>query len=54
MGVSYEMYQDTIVLYGEPQHLTKFRALGSTTVIGGVITLLVQVSRNLSSALTVL
>ncbi|KAF8186291.1 hypothetical protein BJ912DRAFT_469028 [Pholiota molesta] len=42
MGVSYEMYQDTIVLYGEPQHLTKFRALGSTTVIGGVITLLVQ------------
>ncbi|KAF8160303.1 hypothetical protein BJ912DRAFT_1008192 [Pholiota molesta] len=42
LGVSYEMYRDTIVLYGEPQLLTRFQALGSTTAIGGVITLLVQ------------
>lgn len=54
LGVSYEMYRDTIVLYGQPQLLTTFRALGSVIAIGGVITLLVQVCRNLSSALIVL
>ncbi|KAF9483732.1 hypothetical protein BDN70DRAFT_873332 [Pholiota conissans] len=42
LGVSYEVYHATIILYGQPQLLTTFDALGSVTAIGGVITLLVQ------------
>jgi len=43
IGVSYEVYHATITLYGQPERLIKFPALGMTVAIGGLITFIVQV-----------
>lgn len=45
MGISYEVYRATIVLYGRPDLLTSFPVLGSMIGVGGAITLLVQVCK---------
>ncbi|KIM37556.1 hypothetical protein M413DRAFT_76900 [Hebeloma cylindrosporum] len=37
-GVSYEVYHASITLYGKPNELVKFEALGAVTTIGGLIT----------------
>ncbi|EDR06567.1 uncharacterized protein LACBIDRAFT_300118 [Laccaria bicolor S238N-H82] len=42
IAICYEIYHATIVLYGRPDKLTQFPALGATLTIGGLITLLVQ------------
>lgn len=49
LGISYEVYRATITLYGEPQLLVKFEAIGAVVVFGGAITLLVQVTKLLHS-----
>ncbi|KIM39529.1 hypothetical protein M413DRAFT_447015 [Hebeloma cylindrosporum] len=41
-GVSYQVYHASITLYGKPNELVTFPALGAVTAIGGAITLLVQ------------
>ncbi|KAF8167295.1 hypothetical protein B0H34DRAFT_681285 [Crassisporium funariophilum] len=41
-GVSYEVYNATITLYGRPQLLVRFPGLGAITAVGGMITLCVQ------------
>jgi len=45
VGVNYEVYQTTIILYGRPDLLMKFTVIGAVSVFGGFITLLVQVRR---------
>ncbi|KIM37534.1 hypothetical protein M413DRAFT_76952 [Hebeloma cylindrosporum] len=42
VGVSYEVYNASITLYGKPNELTTFKALGAVIAISGAITLLVQ------------
>lgn len=42
-GVSYEVYHSSITLYGKPNELVTFKALGAVIAISGAITLLVQV-----------
>ncbi|KAF8956404.1 hypothetical protein BDZ97DRAFT_1671644 [Flammula alnicola] len=41
-AVCYEVYHDTITLYGQPQLLGAFPVLGAVTAVGGAITFLVQ------------
>ncbi|PPQ90101.1 hypothetical protein CVT25_012265 [Psilocybe cyanescens] len=42
LGISYEVYHSTITLYGEPEKLVKFEAIGAVVVFGGAVTLLAQ------------
>ncbi|KIM37563.1 hypothetical protein M413DRAFT_448372 [Hebeloma cylindrosporum] len=41
-GISFDVYRVSITYYGKPQLLGKFVGIGSTTCIGGAISLLVQ------------
>ncbi|KAF8965622.1 hypothetical protein BDZ97DRAFT_2074646 [Flammula alnicola] len=42
IAVSYEVYRITILLYGKAQDATKFPGFGGVTILGGLITTLVQ------------
>lgn len=43
IGVSYEIYRATITHYGHPEKLVQFHGLSGTVILGGLITMLVQV-----------
>ncbi|TFK32456.1 hypothetical protein BDQ12DRAFT_692463 [Crucibulum laeve] len=40
--VTFEVYRATIVYYGQPEKIVSFPAFGAVTIIGGIITMLVQ------------
>ncbi|TFK32451.1 hypothetical protein BDQ12DRAFT_692455 [Crucibulum laeve] len=42
IGVTFEVYRATITLFGQPQKLITFPALGAVTAISGIITFLVE------------
>ncbi|KAF8960128.1 hypothetical protein BDZ97DRAFT_1922381 [Flammula alnicola] len=42
LGINYEVYRVTIILYGKPWLLGRFQGIGAVTIFGGGITLIVQ------------
>ncbi|KAF8189355.1 hypothetical protein BJ912DRAFT_379267 [Pholiota molesta] len=42
LGINYEVYHATIILYGQPWQLVRFPGIGAATVLGGGITLITQ------------
>lgn len=43
LGINYELYRATILLYGQPWELVRFPGIAAVTVVGGAITLITQV-----------
>lgn len=43
LGINFELYRATIILYGQPWELVRFPGIAAVTVVGGAITLITQV-----------